>query len=179
MNTLWVLIGLLLVVAIIILRFKLPQLKFGRPAIDVQQVAASAAEYFTASGARVRIECLARAEGILLLIESEPLKRFRYSHIVEASLTDHLEKILGLHVSRVFWRFPLPPGQSVATDADEPACAIKDSDRTRDVRQVKTHPEYDVAEESWEQFEKARQEEPAQTRASAGNTLEEPTQGAS
>lgn len=173
-----ILIGLLSVAVMAILRFKPQWLKSRRPTVDVQQIAEAATDYFTSSGARVRVECLARPEGILLLIESEPLKRFRYSHIVEASLTGHLEKVLDLHVSRVFWRFPLPPGQSAATDADEPVCVAQDSGRAQGVRRVKTHPEYDVVEESWEQFEKAQREEPA-PQASADNTQKEPTQSAS
>lgn len=121
------------------------------------QVAAAVVDYFAHSGVRVGARCLPIGERYLVLVESEPLKRFRYSHIVEVSLIAHVEKTLGLQVDRVFWRFPLPVGTAAAQDAaDVRAAPSEDEYVAEGLRAAKTNPEYHVAEDSWEQFEKAR-----------------------
>ncbi len=121
------------------------------------QVAATVVAYFAHSGARVGAQCLPIAGRYLVLVESEPLKRFRYSHIVEASLIAHVEKTLGLQVDRVFWRFPLPVGTAAAHDAADVRPALREDEYVAEgLRAAKTKPEYHVAEDSWEQYEKAR-----------------------
>lgn len=121
------------------------------------QIAAAVIDYFAHSGVRVGAQCLPIEERYLVLVESEPLKRFRYSHIVEASLIAHVEKTLGLQVDRVFWRFPLPVGAAAAQDAaDVRPAPGEDEYFAEGLRAAKAGPEYHVAEDSWEQFEKAR-----------------------
>jgi hypothetical protein len=120
-------------------------------------VAAAVADYFAHSGVRVGAQCLPIEGRYLVLVESEPLKRFRYSHIVEASLIAHVEKTLGLQVDRVFWRFPLPVGTAAAHDAADVRPALREDEYVAEgLRAAKTKPEYHVAEDSWEQYEKAR-----------------------
>jgi hypothetical protein len=48
-------------------------------------------------------------------VESEPLKRFRLSHIVETSLHDHVQQACGLKLEKVYWRFPINPVDLVKT----------------------------------------------------------------
>ncbi len=128
---------------------------------DAHRIAQAVKDYFARSGARVGVQCLPARERYLVLVESEPLKRFRYSHIVEASLTSHVEKALGLHIDRVFWRFPLPLGATTAQDtADISTARREDEYIAQGIREAKTSPGYHVAEDSWEQFEKALQNEP-------------------
>lgn len=117
-------------------------------------------EYFAGSGADISIRCLPQSERnhYLAFIDSEPLKRFRYSHIVEASLINHVEKIHGYLIDRVYWRFPLP-----AEKTDKPTAAensiIKQDDEyiSQGLLRAKSGNDYSVAEGSWDQFEKASQ----------------------
>lgn len=62
-----------------------------RTGADTSRVAQAVTEYFARSGAQVGVQCHHVQEHLLVLVESEPLKRFRYSHIVEASLIDHVD----------------------------------------------------------------------------------------
>jgi len=40
------------------------------------------------------------------LIESQPLKRFRYSNVLENNLIAHIYQKTGNTVEKIFWRFP-------------------------------------------------------------------------
>ncbi len=131
-----------------------------KTAANALRIAQSVKDYFARSGAEVSAQCLPLHGRFLVLVESEPLKRFRYSNIVETSLANHIEKALGLHIDRVFWRFPLPLGAATAQDtADLRTDKADDEYISQGVRAAKTKPDYHVAEDSWEQFEKARQKE--------------------
>lgn len=140
-------------------------------AADAERIAAAVRDYFARSGAQVGAQCQPVQGSFLVLVESEPLKRFRYSHIVEASLISHVEKTLGLQVDRVFWRFPLPIGTSSPQDtADIKPATREDEYVAQGIRQAKANPEYHVAEDSWDQFEKAQQRgEDATPPSSAGD----------
>jgi hypothetical protein len=122
-------------------------------------LAAQIVDYFRHSGAEVRVNCILGPDGrrFIATIDSEPLKRFRYSHIVEASLINHVDKALGLHVHSVFWRFPLPAGDSSPrATADTKQAPREDEYIIQGLREAKTNPDYHVAEDSWDQFEKAQ-----------------------
>ncbi|MBI3141110.1 MAG: hypothetical protein HYZ19_04520 [Rhodocyclales bacterium] len=136
-------------------------------------------DYFAKSGAEVAVQSVHQAEGnhFLVFIESEPLKRFRYSHIVEAALVSHVDKILGHCIDRVYWRFPLPaeptPAAATAPGAAEskaaPAEASKASAAEKSLitqedeyiaqglLRAKATNDYHVVEGSWDQFEQALQ----------------------
>lgn len=129
---------------------------------DANRIATAVTEYFARSGAQVAAQCQPVQGRFLVLVESEPLKRFRYSHIVEAALIGHVEKALGLQVDRVFWRFPLPIGATSAQDtADIKPVPREDDYVAQGIREAKANPGYHVAEDSWDQFEKAQQGEGA------------------
>ena len=155
-------IGIGLLVAAIVAGYAYKLLRRNsRSEADARRIALAAKEYFSRSGAQVGAQCQAVDGRFLVLVESEPLKRFRYSHIVEASLIAQIEKTLGLRVDRVFWRFPLPVGAATAQDtADLKPDKAEDEYVVQGIRQAKTSPDYHVAEDSWEQFEQARQQEP-------------------
>jgi hypothetical protein len=124
---------------------------------DAERIAVAVREYFARSGARTEVRCHPVQDRFLVLVESEPLKRFRYSHIVEASLLAHVEKSLGLQVDRVFWRFPLPLGTATAQDTANLTPTVRGDDYVAEgLREAKANPDYHVAEDSWDQFEKAK-----------------------
>lgn len=126
---------------------------------NARKVAAVVVDYFAHSGAQVDAQCLPIQGRYLVLVESEPLKRFRYSNIVEASLIGHVEKTLGLQVDRVFWRFPLPVGRPATQAADTVDLQLRareDEYVALGLRAAQANPDYHVVEDSWEQFEKVR-----------------------
>ena len=66
-------------------------------------------DYFQKHGFEVVARCFSILGGqrFIAAIESPPLKRFRYSHIIESSMILHLQQTAGVTVDKVFWRFPL------------------------------------------------------------------------
>jgi len=152
-------------------------------------VAAAITGYFLQSHVRVAARCLAqpKEKHFLAFLDSEPHKRFRYSHIVEAVLIKHIEKTMDVHIDRVYWRFPLPEQReagshlvapdtgapsatTVAADAAAPENheaqsgaeksirAQEDEYITQGLLRAKVRNDYLVDEGSWETFERAMQE---------------------
>jgi hypothetical protein len=73
-------------------------------------------EYFQKSGLEVTVSCvtLDLGKSFTVFIESEPMKRFRLSHIIESTLRDHVKKNCGLALDKVYWRFPIKDTQQGA-----------------------------------------------------------------
>ncbi len=119
-------------------------------------LAAQIVDYFRHSGAEVRVTCIPGPDGrrFIATIDSEPLKRFRYSHIVEMSLCNHVFKTCGIEIDRVYWRFPV----KASVQAPE-ASASEDSYINDRLLRLKSEAEYQVSPASWEQFEAAVHEE--------------------
>lgn len=116
-------------------------------------------EYFTNAGAEVKVTCF-KLEGdkrFVALIESQPLKRFRYSNVLENNLTSHILTITGNAVEKIFWRFPIQlnkheilASQVTAQDDDN------DAYFTGGIAPANESTEYNVSEASWEDFEKSK-----------------------
>ncbi len=147
-------------------------------------VAAAITHYFLQGQVKVAARCLPLPEGkhFLAFLDSEPHKRFRYSHIVEAVLIKHIEKTMDVHLDRVYWRFPLPEKresdpQSVApvvaaavpnaaapanpevqSTAEQSVTAQEDEYIAQGLLRAKVRHDYLVDEGSWDLFEKAMQE---------------------
>lgn len=147
-------------------------------------VAAAITSYFLQGSVKVAARCLAQPKDkhFLAFLDSEPHKRFRYSHIVEAVLISHIEKTMDLHIDRVYWRFPLPeqpqtespsvapfiaaaaPNAAAQTKTDIQSAAEKsikaqeDEYITQGLLRAKVRHDYLVDEGSWDLFEKAMQE---------------------
>lgn len=136
-------------------------LKFHKRAVEsnLKKLNEAVVGYFRSSGVEVSSDCVGRLGGrrFIAFIDSEPLKRFRYSHIVEISLRSHVLKVCGLELERVYWRFPIKEKDPSGTDAgeqDKPADG-KDDYISAGLERLKAHPGYDIGETSWEQFRKA------------------------
>lgn len=114
-------------------------------------------DYFSHSGVAAIVECLPRDGGkrYIAIIDSEPQKRFRYSHIVEISLHNHVETALGIDLERVYWRFPIQ-ARPLSEGAAAPAAAPQDEYLSEALERIKDHPGYAISEGSWEQFSAAR-----------------------
>ena len=123
------------------------------------QLTAFIADYFRQSGVGVIVECLPRrnSKRYVAIIDSEPQKRFRYSHIVEISLHNHVAKALGIELERVYWRFPIMARQLSGTEETIAPIETKDDYLSEGLSQIKGHPGYAISEGSWEQFSAARE----------------------
>ena len=124
-------------------------------------IAAAITGYFSQSGVRVAAHCLPQPQDrhFLAFLDSEPHKRFRYSHIVEAVLIKHIEKTMDVHIDRVYWRFPLPTEKTGKPSATEPSAASQEDPYvTQGILRAKAGHDYRVDEGSWDLFEQAIQQ---------------------
>jgi hypothetical protein len=128
-------------------------------------------DYFHKTGVDVTVVStnLKGDERFTALIESEPMKRFRLSHIIEHKMRDHIHKTLGLELECIYWRFPIKlPNQhvfpSVSDDPETimpaaPSETTKKTDADHDdyitegMVPYKDVPKIEVEELSWEKFE--------------------------
>ncbi len=112
--------------------------------------------YFREHGQEVAARCFAILDGqrFVAVVESPPVKRFRYSHIIESSLIQHLLKTADVEVDKVYWRFPLAweDNSSRAREGEGDPYVAEGQ-----VLLEKTLRNYQVEEDSWESYEKASQ----------------------
>ncbi|HVL76609.1 MAG TPA: hypothetical protein VM406_11385 [Noviherbaspirillum sp.] len=138
---------------------------------ESQAIAATLVEYFRRSGVTVATDCVRGADGrYTALIESEPMKRFRLSHIIEMTLRDHVRKATGLELDRIYWRFPVKeavaaaaaPAAAAPAEAQAPAPDAASTDATMELsddyineglEHYRHIPKPEVDELPWEAFE--------------------------
>jgi hypothetical protein len=112
------------------------------------------------TGAEVKVSCF-KVDGdrhFVTLIESEPLKRFRYSNVLENNLITHIFKTTGNVVEKIYWRFPVPLTKTVA-DAEDVGNQLSNDIYFSDVPAIavmKPDAEYSVSEMSWDEFEASK-----------------------
>lgn len=85
------------------------QIKTRRSQRDIAAIRAIILDYFRRSGVEVTVDC-ARLESngtYTAVVESEPMKRFRLSHIIEMTLREHVRRASGLELDKIYWRFPI------------------------------------------------------------------------
>jgi len=94
----------------------------------------------------VSVKCinLENDKKFIVFIESEPMKRFRLSHLVEATLRDHVRTTCELELDRIYWRFIVK--EKMVEGDDE---YMRESLRSM----VKS--KYEIADSSLEMFEEA------------------------
>ncbi len=166
------------------------------------KVAAAITDYFLQGHVKVAAQCVPQPQEkhFLAFLDSEPHKRFRYSHIVETVLIKHIEKTVGVRIDRVYWRFPLPEHQHagtplVAAETVAPSLAAapgaessgrndgqtgatknikaqEDEYVTLGLLRAKVRHDYLVNEGSWEVFEKAMLDGELEAQAEAAEVRE-------
>lgn len=144
---------------------------------DIAAIRAVILDYFRRSGVEVTVDAapMDNSGMYTAVVESEPMKRFRLSHIIEMTLREHVRRACSLELDKVYWRFPIKEAaqavQSVVVPGVENsiagagnADAIPDGD---DKKQEEVSDEYineglenyrhipkpEVTELSWETFE--------------------------
>lgn len=134
--------------------------------------------YFRKTGVEVSAVCtnLQGDERFTALIESEPMKRFRLSHIIEFTLRDHIHKTCGLELECIYWRFPIKEATqqvSLQQNDDQPVTIMPVVPASPDTKTLVSTDEYineglvpykdvpkiEVTELSWENFEQAATQE--------------------
>ncbi|RJG07443.1 hypothetical protein D3870_16850 [Noviherbaspirillum cavernae] len=154
------------------------RLKARREQRHVADVAAAIIDYFKRSGVNVATSCtrLPGKSQYTAFIESEPMKRFRLSHIIEMTLKEHVRKACGQELGKVYWRFPIKEvkeikdtaaaGEAAAQDAPAPeavaggkapvsVAAGTDEYINEGLENYKYIPKVEATELSWEHFEQA------------------------
>lgn len=130
--------------------------------------------YFRKTGVEVSAVCtnLQGDERFTALIESEPMKRFRLSHIIEFTLRDHIQKTCGLELECIYWRFPIKEANQhvfpskaddqpvtimpvVPANPDTKTLVSSDEYINEGLVPYKDVPKIEVTELSWEKFEEA------------------------
>ncbi|HZW22585.1 hypothetical protein [Noviherbaspirillum sp.] len=74
-------------------------------------------DYFRRSGVEVSADavCFDDSGRYTAIVESEPMKRFRLSHIIEMTLREHVRKSCGLELEKIYWRFPIKEATQAVT----------------------------------------------------------------
>ena len=114
-------------------------------------------DYFMHTGAEVIVTSfkVSGDKRFVTMIESQPLKRFRYSNVLESNIISHIYKITSCTVEKIFWRFPVH-GQTSENTGDE---AIQKNEDTyfSDIKTLSNKDgEYKVSEVSWDEFENSK-----------------------
>ncbi|MEW6314360.1 MAG: hypothetical protein AB1513_10060 [Pseudomonadota bacterium] len=126
---------------------------------EAKAVADVISEYFQKSRVNVAVKCLADPDGkLVVLIESEPLKKFRLSYIIEQTLADHVQKTTGQKIDIIYWRFPLQDkeiAEEIKAVVAPPPKPIMEHDSyiEQGIAQVREETVYKVDEIPWENFQ--------------------------
>jgi len=115
-------------------------------------------EYFTHTGADVRVTCF-KLDGykrFVTLIESQPLKRFRYSNVLENNLISHIFQKTGNTVEKIYWRFPVEVRRDEIV-AEAHSEAISDDSYFVDIHAAAdASSTYKVSDASWDEFKSTK-----------------------
>lgn len=138
------------------------QIKARRRSRNIAAIRGVIVDYFRRSGVTVSAECTDSAESglFIAMVESEPMKRFRLSHIIEMTLREHVRKSCGLELDRIYWRFPVKEAaQAVVVDGKEAAPGEDKPKESSDeyinegLENYRHIPKPEVTELPWETFE--------------------------
>lgn len=122
------------------------------------------AAYFARIGVAAKAEAikLPAAGHFIIIADTEPLKRFRHSHIVEMMLIGQVKNVTGHTVDRVFWRFPLPAREGAAVEVPEdatipppPRAPVVDEYLEQGLTRLSTPDGMEVHEDSWAHYQEA------------------------
>jgi hypothetical protein len=150
------------------------KMKAARNKRETALIRSTIIDYFRRSGVEVSADCMSfdGNRRFTVVVESEPMKRFRLSHIIEMTLREHIRKNCGLELDKIYWRFPIKEaarssavpgvidGAPDAPDAPEAAnVAARKADESPDeyinegLEHYRHIPKPEVTELSWESFE--------------------------
>jgi hypothetical protein len=136
------------------------KLKARRQKRDIAAISATIIDYFRRTGVEVSADCFRNNGSFTAVIESEPMKRFRLSHIIEMTVREHVRKSCGQDLGKIYWRFPIrEAAQAVggsdmasATEEKKPE-ELSDEYINEGLEHYRHIPKPEVTELPWETFE--------------------------
>ncbi|HEX7635781.1 MAG TPA: hypothetical protein VF427_10940 [Noviherbaspirillum sp.] len=134
------------------------RLRTRRDQDNILAIRAAIVDYFHRSGVEVTTDCarLLSGKGFTAVVESEPMKRFRLSHIIEMTLREHVRKNCGLELDKVYWRFPVKEAAAApgTGNAEQKKPAESSDDYINEgLENYRYIPKPEVEELPWEHFE--------------------------
>jgi hypothetical protein len=116
-------------------------------------------DYFRKTGVDVAVGSVSLQDNdrFTAFVESEPMKQFRLSHIIEIALRDHVQKTCGLQLEKVFWRFPIKVAAQANAGGSGGDKRIEGADDyiNEGLVHYKDLPKSEATEIPWEKFEEA------------------------
>lgn len=131
-----------------------------------ERIVEEVAAYFARIGVAAKAEAikLPAAGHFIIIADTEPLKRFRHSHIVEMMLIGQIKNATGHTVDKVFWRFPLPAREGAAVEVPEdatvppPRAPEVDEYLEQGLTRLSAPDGLEVHEDSWAHYQEALHE---------------------
>jgi hypothetical protein len=170
----WTLLAVVAALVAGILAFAVrSRLRTRRRQRDIVVIRATIIDYFRRSGVEVAADCTDFRENgaFIAIVESEPMKRFRLSHIIEMTVREHVYKACGLKLEKIYWRFPIKEAaqtsaaavgaasgaaaaaNEAADGADSPSQELSDDYINEGLEHYRHIPKPEVEELPWESFE--------------------------
>ncbi|OIQ95321.1 hypothetical protein GALL_226960 [mine drainage metagenome] len=120
---------------------------------SIQKITDFVSVYFLNTGVEVQVTCyrIPQSTHFVALIESAPLKRFRFSNVLESNLITHILSTTGNVVEKIYWRFPVQ-FQKEALLAEEKNAIDSNDEYFSEVHAI-TKAEYSVSEVPWAEYE--------------------------
>lgn len=143
------------------------RLKAKRKLQQITLLNAAIRDYFRHSGVEVSVDSIQRGPDnrFTAFVESEPMKRFRLSHIIEMTLRAHIAKTCNLELDKIYWRFPIREATAASTGIDKPAEKSGDDYINEGLVNYRDLPKADVSEIPWERFEEFANSAPSASAA--------------
>ncbi|HYD79070.1 MAG TPA: hypothetical protein VEC06_04615 [Paucimonas sp.] len=149
---------------------------------NTKAISVALVDYFRRTGVEVSVGCVKShgSDRYTAFIESEPMKRFRLSHIIEMTLREQVAKNCGLELDKVYWRFPIKEvAQNPAAAVAKAQEAVKAAEGVDDyinegLVNYRDLPKLEVTEIPWEKFEEAAAVEPAEKAEPKQDTADSP-----
>lgn len=140
------------------------KLKARRAQRDIAAIRATIIDYFRRTGVEVSSDCFRGKNSFIAVVESEPMKRFRLSHIIEMTVREHVRKACGLELDKIYWRFPIMKTAPDAVAGNDNAIVAEDAGKKKPedlsdeyinegLEHYRHIPKPEVTELSWETFE--------------------------
>ena len=137
------------------------KLKARREQRKIRAITAAIIDYFRKTGVQVGANCtrLPVKKNYTAVIESDPKKRFRLSHIIEMTVLDYVRKACGVELEKIYWRFPIrkdaPEGEAGPAEGEDKKAVESDEYINEGLEHYRHIPKVEATELPWEHFEQA------------------------
>lgn len=125
---------------------------------DMALVRSQILAFFGAAGMQVEVTCFTsdNTQKLTVCIDSQPVRKFKFSNLVETVLIRYLSRTTSIAVERIYWRFSMPTeDESEALSPIDTMAAEGFGFKDNFEGEMPLADAYKVAEASWDQFERA------------------------